>query len=108
FAAHVAVNALVVHVVFARHVLRIFVCSVCHKFVRSIWLPQRGMASEEFSPQSSASPQSSGRQSNDCQPMTGNCGLRTVDFGMLSPCIGAISAKRKSSPRSARPRIPLT
>jgi len=32
-AAQVAVNALVVHVVFARDVLGIFICSVSHKFV---------------------------------------------------------------------------
>jgi hypothetical protein len=48
FAAQVAVNALVVHVVFARHVHGIFVCSVCHKFVRALWPPARGMASAEL------------------------------------------------------------
>jgi hypothetical protein len=32
-AAQIAIDALIIYVVFARHVFRIFICDVCHKIV---------------------------------------------------------------------------
>jgi hypothetical protein len=46
-ATQIAVNALVIYVVLARNVFRIFVCSVSHKvfyFGSAIWQPPRAMA----------------------------------------------------------------
>jgi hypothetical protein len=37
FAAQVAVDALVVHVVFARNVFGIFVCYISHKIIEFEW-----------------------------------------------------------------------
>lgn len=48
FAAQIAIDALIVHVIFARCVFRVFVCNISHKifqFRRAIWSALRAMAS---------------------------------------------------------------
>jgi hypothetical protein len=91
FAAQVAVNALVVHVVFSRHVFGVFVCYISHKKINLNL--DYGIYGADGKPDLKAT------RIKDF--FTGAIGV------MVFPCDKDIRDGRKSFPHSVPPLIPL-